>query len=138
MTNAEALRQLRRVVLDAPEDRLNMKGFGRMTECGAVCCAAGWAALDPWFLANTRIGEVLPISPNPRFGGSIFGFSITGPGLPAIFGLSLADANALFGLYDNHWNLEDVTRADVVANIDRLLRGEHAVAYGPSGRDGGR
>lgn len=140
MANIEALKQLRRVVLAAREAQFDMALFGKRTTCGTVCCAAGWAALDPWFLVNTEIGKVLPIKPATAATGGLFenhqlfdvDFSSCTPidGLAGVFGIGQEDACALF----NGETVDGVTKQEVIDNIDRLLAGSHAEPY-PEDRD---
>jgi hypothetical protein len=135
--NIEALKQLRRVVIAAPDDRFDMSAYGKRTKCGTVCCAAGWAALDPWFQANTTIGQVLPVDARPEsereeFGSDqLFDFSqfLNGGGHPAdglsqVFGLSLIQADCLF-LPDK----SKVVKSQVIANIDAIIGGGNPKPY---------
>jgi hypothetical protein len=123
MANVECLRQLRRVVEEAPADRFDMRDFCLPTSCGTAYCAAGWAAIDPWFRANTRIGEwfrgdagdLLYIHPNARFG------------LQEIFGLEETATKRLFALGVDCW--APAMKRAVLANIDRLLAGKRARSY---------
>ena len=56
-TRWERLTQLRRVVVEAAPDRFDMRSFSADTPCGTAYCAAGWAAIDPWFREHTHINE---------------------------------------------------------------------------------
>lgn len=119
--NREALEQLERVVTDAPDELFVMNTFSAPMPCGTVRCAAGWASVDPWFQANCPI-------PRPW------------EGYTYAFGITKEDADVLFGaeLDARWWDLRDpskakprrdVTKLEVVANIRRLLRGEHPRPY---------
>jgi hypothetical protein len=137
MANIENLKQLRRVVEAVPEGQFDMEWFGKKTDCGTVCCAAGWAALDPWFQANTPINQALPIDTRPvrerrdRDQDEVFNIDAMFDGdapiekLARIFDLSDQDANNLF----NGPTIEGVPKSDVIDNIDRLIRGESAFCY---------
>lgn len=121
--NKEALIQLRRVVEDAPDALFNMHTFAREAPCGTVRCAAGWAAIDPWFEANMpRLAE------QP-------GFPHTDQ-LAVWFDIDETDANNLFGgdlsgyPFDNAGrSLRGVTKLAVVANIERILAGKPTKPY---------
>lgn len=65
----ERLEQLIRVMqsLSPHEKRkhFNMGSWGRDTECGTTCCAAGFAGLDPWFRKKGfTLERLLPDDPN--------------------------------------------------------------------------
>ena len=136
MANIERLEQLKRVVRDAPGDRFDMRYFGTKTACGTVCCAAGWAALDPWFLANTEIAKVLPKMIYDPLDGRWWEendvFQLGGPEhgsfqrLGEVFDLTDDDTDALF----NGETRAGVTKEDVIENIDRIVGGVGALEYG--------
>lgn len=136
-TRDEKLRQLRRVVEDAPPERLEMTTFTCRKSCGTAHCAAGHARLDPWFLANTTIDEIFyaaRMAPNdggadavayevhPRRNGNTFRL------LGDLFEISKEDSRRLFGA-DLTFDEDVVEKAEVIANIDRLLAGEPAKYY---------
>jgi hypothetical protein len=111
--NIEALKQLKRVVRNAPMERFNMVSQvivrrDEVHECGTAMCAAGWASVDPWFSQRGFRGDEM-FKPN-------------------IFGLSAADSRALFGggLYPG---CPRVSKRMVLANINRLINGEDALPY---------
>jgi len=126
----ERLRELRRVVEQAPEERFRMANFKKRVSCGTARCAAGWAALDPFFISQ----------------GLHWGFAIKGrrdhtikfgdhydlPALEAFFDLDEDDNENLFteGDYDEDIN-GPVPKEMVIANIDRLLKGEITNPYSP-------
>jgi hypothetical protein len=124
----ERLEQLRRVVLAAPADRFHMRTWCEKSPCGTAYCAAGWAAIDPWFQDNTEIGEVLDVN----YDGMIFThcFNVTYK-LSRIFDISSDDSDRLFGawLSPDYSDPHGVTREDVVENIDRILAGKPAISY---------
>jgi hypothetical protein len=126
-TGEERLRQLLRVVEAAPDERFNMIDFSLDVECGTAYCAAGWAALDPWFRENTPIGEVLRVletDGGPVLVQEIF---LVFPALADIFGLDQDNADALFGA---SLALGDVVeKSAVVENIRSLLNGGEAWPY---------
>lgn len=124
MPNVEALEQLKRVVLDAPDDRFRMDSFDVPNACGTTRCAAGWAADDPWFQENTAIGKSFPIGPNGLFDFRSASAS-TFEGLREIFDLGDDDISAMF--FPN-WR-KDITKAEVIANIDLAIAGDRAVPY---------
>jgi hypothetical protein len=129
MANIERLTQLRRVIEEAPEDRLHMRAYSERARCGTAYCAAGWAAIDPWFQKNTEINETLKVTPE----GRIFiadGVWNEFDDFADIFGIDPDDSQALFGA-DPSKNLgpHAVSKAQVLDNIDRLLRGEPATVY---------
>jgi hypothetical protein len=125
MANLECLRQLRRVVEAAPEDRFEMTIFSVSGKCGTAYCAAGWAAIDPWFREHTELGQVFRMCEDGtlNWGRNL---ELT-PVLGRAFGLEEWDVDRLFGMFVN-W-VGEVTRQHVLANIDRLLAGEPARSY---------
>jgi hypothetical protein len=148
MPHEERLRQLDRVVAEARDDRLHMNRFcDPAAACGTAFCAAGLAAIDPWFRAETPIGETFRVVETPA--GPILHYVAddgtvyddphaldSDPGfrferrLAALFGITPRDANRLFGLgLDLKADPHAVTKAAVRDNIRLLLEGEHARAY---------
>jgi hypothetical protein len=111
--NIEALKQLKRVVRNAPVERFNMGSQiivsdDEVNNCGTAMCAAGWASVDPWFIRRGFRGQEM-FKPNI--------FSLTGENNRALFG---------GGLYPG---LPRVSKRTVLANIDRLINGEKAIPY---------
>src|SRR5690349_8648129 len=129
-TRDERLRQLRRVVIQAPDERFDMTYFGFDAGCGTVCCAAGWATLDAWHQQQTKIlmyfGVDIDGSPYIRAGWS------GAESLADIYGLNIEDSRRLFGLDydDDSYNTHRVTKTLVINQIDRLLSGLPALSYG--------
>jgi hypothetical protein len=120
MANLECLRQLRRVVEAAPEDRFDMGTLCDRGRCGTVHCAAGWAAVDPWFREHTELGRFFDVDRDGMFRYR---------GRPAkvlerVFGLDEEDVERLFFDAD-----DDTTRAQVLASIDHMLAGLPAPTY---------
>jgi hypothetical protein len=96
--------------------------------CGTTYCAAGWAALDPWFQKETPMldyfalvsfdKETLVVPRDLRDGFH---------GLSTVFNIESADTEKLFG-----GCLPigcQVSQAAVIANIDRLLHSEETIPY---------
>jgi hypothetical protein len=123
MADLECLRQLRRVVEAAPEGRFDMSIFSEEDRCGAVYCAAGWAAVDPWFRANTRLGSTFHRERN----GHLIWEATPLPVLMEVFDLDRISARNLFGL-DLHAG-DVVTKRAVLRNIDRAIAGNPAQPY---------
>jgi hypothetical protein len=133
MANIERLKQLRRVIEEAPEDRLHMRAYSEVAECGTAYCAAGWAAVDSWFQKNTEINETLEVTEE----GRIIVADIVADGdrdefenFADIFGIHPDDSEALFGA-DPARDIgpHAVSKAQVLDNIDRLLKGKPAEVY---------
>lgn len=108
MANVEALEHLKRVIRDAPKDLFDMGVFSHTTNCGTAHCAAGWAAVDPWFQKNTPILE---------------GFTTSGEDmqdsdevLAKTFGLSGNVADSIFYFTDG-------TKEEVIEVIDNIIDG---------------
>ena len=127
MANIKRLKQLRRVVDAAPDDRLHMRSFCEQAECGTAYCAAGWAAIDPWFRKNTGISNLFAVS---KLGIVMPLHQCDDGTLGELFGLSDVDAYHLFAFGQNERiGPHDITKPEVVANIDRLIAGQNAVKY---------
>ena len=128
-TRVLRLTELRRVVEAAPDDLFDMSRFSRPTPtCGTAHCAAGWAAVDPWFQRNTPIREIFAVDVwghvGPCGDDSAFG------DLAVMFGLDSRDADHLFGgTLDFVSDAFAVPKVAVLANIDRLLCGLPAEPY---------
>ncbi len=127
MPDIELLRQLRRVVDAAPDDLFHMRAFCETAGCGTARCAAGWAAIDPWFLANTWISQIIDVD-NEGFVTSIDGFAFSK--LAKLFDIPQHDTDNLVGgqLKPSH-PPHAVTKRDVIANIDALIGGLETRPY---------
>jgi len=121
---------------------LVMRDFSSTMSCGTAYCAAGWARLDLVLQNTTRICEAFDVSDLnktvyfSRTALETFGVSEEGEGLlimtvlGIVFGISDEDADNLFGgelsfAYGEY----DVSKEEVLENIDRILRGEPAIPY---------
>jgi hypothetical protein len=131
-----ALKHLRRVVENAPEELFHMRSIVEQAECGTARCALGWCLVDPWFQQNTRLGEVAtwdqayaPLPPDAEaqsYAPAVVRAKFAGD----IFGISPNQAGTLFAFEirsgaDPH----PISREQVIKNIDRLIKGRPAVAY---------
>ena len=119
-----ALRELKRVIENVPEDLLHMRWWQSRAECGTVRCAGGWAAVDPWF--NKR-GLTANDSGAPRFRGEICDGA-----LRPFFRLTVKATRDLFALYHPHpIALEGhaVSKRQVLNQIDRILAGQPTKPY---------
>lgn len=143
MPNIENLQQLRRVVNDAPDELLHMRAVVEKAGCGTARCAIGWAIIDPWFQANTKINDILPAnwsSTSLCAKPSEFhaGVNLTRVDqLAELFGISKESVNNLFAL--DLCQYEDphaVSKAEVLDNIDLLIAGFHAVEYAAARDEG--
>jgi hypothetical protein len=115
--NEENLRQLRRVVEAAPEERFHMRSIAEMASCGTAFCALGWFALDPWARANTSIVSI------------VYAF-YSCLSAASLFGISEGEAEHLFGIsLPGTCNPHCVTKAEVLWNIDELLAGRTTRPY---------
>lgn len=116
----ERLRQLRRVVEGVPDHSLIMDTFKAQTSCGAVYCAAGWAACDAWFNSQGF-----------RFYGDDieYGEHSNGEAVEAFFGKS-DNTCRLFGFDGYHVSpCARVPQGAVIENIDRMLSGRKPLPY---------
>lgn len=119
----ERLRQLRRVVQAAPARQFKMNDI----QCGTAMCAAGWAAIDPWFVArglrlipgDGRHSPARVETETIRF---------TFPALAEFFGLDEEDADTLFAA-DATRSTGRIPKRDVITNIDRILKGHSPAKY---------
>lgn len=127
MPDIERLRQLRRVIEAAPEDRFQMRAWCEVAECGTAYCAGGWAAVDPWFRENTEINETLRVRP----GGFVVALDPTRTvhELARLFDLDFADARDLFGINAPPEDPHAIGKDEVLENIDLLIAGEPAMMY---------
>ena len=126
--NIEALRQLRRVVENAPDELFSMRFIVEEATCGTVRCALGWCLVDPWFVAHTPLGDFR------GFCGLTLGASAHGGALKAAIGetfcLSEQDERNLFAFDMTALCLPNgVRKEEVFENIDLLLRGQSAKMY---------
>jgi hypothetical protein len=129
LPKGEALRQLRRVVLNAPPKELDMMSWGERTACNTACCALGHAYFDPWFREHTSITDFFtqmrdPLSPRR------WRLRDTSPGdidgdAADLFGIDYSDASRLFMHMTSY-----ARKSRVIRNIDLLLEGKEARSYG--------
>jgi hypothetical protein len=128
--NTQALKQLRRVVKAAPADRFHMRRWIEKAKCGTAHCAAGWAAQDQWF-----IKQRFPLKKDCTLRQSCEISGSTNPtyefeALAKFFDLEQSDSDNLFGdglCPDGDPHV--VTKEQVIANIDQLLKGDCATRY---------
>jgi hypothetical protein len=142
MANVERLRELRRVIEAAPEDKLHMPQWCDFhAPCGTAYCAAGWAAIDPWFQKNTpileifsvqKLGDVFPKT-EPERVGDLFvqprtlGRTMTS--LAALFDLGYDAAANLFGNELGGFSSHSVTKKEVLSRIDAAIAGKPVKPY---------
>lgn len=128
MANIEALKQLRRVVQNAPDDLFHMRAVVENASCGTARCAFGWALVDPWFQQNTEILDVGTVDLDEH--GNINYCSMSFYGAANLFDVSDTDANNLFGGELNYGTEEHaVSKEEVIWNIDQLLNDKPALPY---------
>jgi hypothetical protein len=128
--NYEALMNLRRVVEQAPDDRLHMNTFvNPFAKCGTAYCAVGWAAVDPWFQQYTKLPEYLYISDKETGDLTCNSYDDPAQFLADIFGITKEDADNVFMLKGGWLRDHDVAKHEVLDNIDRLIGGESAYPY---------
>lgn len=150
MPNIEALKQARRIMVDL-KIGFDMRCLNHFKpDCGTAHCLAGWICLDPWFRANTAIGQstrarengvVEPAGLDDNREARRADKSLENVHDAAIFaqvqgvlGLDADDRDALLGLNTLASWLYYASEWDVIANIDRLIAGKRAVRYTRSRR----
>lgn len=134
MPQINALQQLRRVVETAPDELLHMNAVVSEASCGTARCAIGWCIVDPWFQKNTDLNDLLPADWSEETFGCANDESDAVDrrmiGIADIFGLGRRDTDYLFGANLSPSSLgHEVTKAEVLWNIDELLAGRHALPY---------
>lgn len=105
--NIEALKQLKRVVKNAPAIDMSLW-------CGTPCCAAGNALNDPWFLGQGLFRD----DAGPAFvaGCEIeYGYDA----LATFFGLNKV---ASLYLFDPDWYDRIDSKAEVLKHIDKVIK----------------
>jgi hypothetical protein len=96
------------------ERRFNIETWRNSKACGTVCCAGGWAALDPVF---NKQGLSIP-GTRPKFDGeheTLLDFEA----LQMFFEISEDETFQLFSAYQ--YQNKRATPADVIARIRKLL-----------------
>jgi hypothetical protein len=122
-TNYEALRQLRRVVANAPSDRFHMRAITEQASCGTAHCAIGWAIIDPWFQQNTKLNDLIPADHKEQCSARL-------DELADLFGISTQDNDNLFALeMSTTVSPHAVRKGTVIKNIDRLLADQPTKPY---------
>lgn len=117
--NREALRELREVAIRAPDELFHMRWFQRKTSCGTARCLLGWA------LDDVILGPLLMDS-----GADPTDFDDSLDAATDLFGLSQRDATNLFGGdLCSGGDPHSVTKAEVLWNIDQILKGECTLPY---------
>jgi hypothetical protein len=134
------LTKAREMLLAIDEDRLHMRSVVETAACGTAYCLAGWMAVDPWFRANTAMGELFDVVK----GGLIVRHGEPAPAhrdfyyapgnlldiAQAVLGLTHRDATNLFaGNISSGCTPHAVTREEVINNLDRLLADDETVKY---------
>ncbi len=128
---AEILKQLRRVCIEArdasiPDDSLCMDGYAAGCPLAVTHCLAGHAALDPWFVSNTTVSELLRVE---RAGLDwVWSQGTASPTrLARVFALEPNEARDLFGLQPETLGL--VPKTAILSRIDALLEGKTIAPY---------
>ena len=122
MPHITALRQLKRVIKNTPDDLLHMDKWAGTARCGTVRCAAGWAAVDPWFNEH---GFTAHPGGSPTYAGK-WPFD----SLRAFFRLTGAATDHLFAI--DHPGLPGghaVSKRQILNQIDRIIAGEPTHHY---------
>jgi hypothetical protein len=115
--NVEALKELRRVCVEVPEERLHMRSIIEHAACGTAMCLFGWMVTDPYF-RPTAIAACW------------FDFGIRLGVVADFLGISERNAQLLFaGRIQADAPAHSVTKAEVLWNIDELLAGRDARPY---------
>jgi hypothetical protein len=133
--NVEVLQQLERVLDSIPETRFDMEAWTDNGRCGTTHCLAGWARLDEWMLANTRIEEIFTaqeLKPGEFRVSSIGGGTTAVGRLADMCGVHADDAAALFAWRSNRSGrrgMPNVPKESVRENLRRLARGEAPYLY---------
>lgn len=123
--NIEALKELHRVITDAPEHRLHMNAFAEKAHCGTAYCAAGWARVDKQYFRPLILKAINGIY-------DIDNFSVVESALADILGISMQNADTLFAANICHTiDKHTVKKEEVLENIERLMANKDAVAYKP-------
>jgi len=118
---SDRMLQLRRIAVSIPDGLLNMAVVEQAAECGTARCLAGWATVDPWFVAQ-GITRVLRVGRQGRY--------IDWYELSAFFALAEYDTKTLFGAYlPRYMDPHAVSKAEVIANVDRAISGVVTVPY---------
>lgn len=127
--NTERLLQLRRVLDEAPEERFHMRTWSEAADCGSAYCLAGFMAIDPWFRRETEVGNVFILNKHNCL-LNVESTDIPFRFLAGVFAIAESDSENLFGYgIPLHADPHCVTRAEVRANIDRILAGRPAEIY---------
>jgi len=128
------LTQLRRVAEAAPEERLHMRAYCEDAECGTAYCLAGWARIDEWFIKHTSITHIFSLDTEGFVRAAYDTYDQSGVPpivrLGEMFDIGTDAAHDLFGgqlLKDS--DPHAVTKAEVLAQIDRLLAGQDTEPY---------
>lgn len=123
MPNITALKQLKRVIENTPDDLLHMAAWGGDAACGTVRCAAGWAAVDPWFVKrglHLRHGSNAPV----------FEDNWPDESLKTFFKLTYAQTEHLFAIHHPRGLPgHSVSARQVLNQIDRILDGKPTRHY---------
>jgi hypothetical protein len=120
--NIEALKELRRVAIAAPEDLLHMAVVTEKAPCGTAHCLMGWAMVDPYFRGLDGF---------PKGGRDWFTSMV--PRAAKALGLEEIEAHCLFATSPHHLtfslNPHAISKAEVLWNLDELIAGRDAGAY---------
>lgn len=122
----DRLSRLQQLVSEIPAQLLKMDQLRQETCCGIAHCAAGWAGLDPEFNReglSWHRAEGLHCLVFDSPDGPLYDFVAC----EAFFGLTQTQSSNLFGYKLLKGDI--VRKAEVVANIDRLLSGMATQPY---------
>lgn len=120
--NIERLQHLITVLEGIPTDNFDLSGWTQssipddanqqeLIECGTVCCAVGWACLDPKFNAEGLTWDDWKDSPE-------FGSDTSWDAVELFFGIRYAVAETMFS--DESYAV-DATPQDVIERIREVI-----------------
>jgi hypothetical protein len=129
--NIEALTELRRVAVEAPDELFHMRAVVENTTCGTARCLLGWMIIDPWFCAQPVLTHLIPTTYAARHLPDEYAMDI----LVEYLGLSMKQARKLFGDgLDIDMDPHGVPKWEVLWNLDRLIAGKKARYYRATGK----
>lgn len=117
MANKKNIKRLIKLLEELPDDNFNMRYWAQNSECGTVCCIAGWAAT--LMKGGSVDGDANEICLNKkRIGKS----PEKSEKFQKWFGMDTEDLASLFyGVWIRSRALEDITRKEAINHLKSLI-----------------
>lgn len=130
--NIPALKELRRVCVEAPDELFHMRRYVEVASCGTARCMLGWAVIDPAF--TKVVADIVPdgwtVEKLDEAEGRRYFWSDAGKLMAEHLGLTIDEGHILFAAdISRGASAHSVSKDEVLWNIDELIAGRSPLRY---------